>query len=119
MAALANIACAKLRQLLGEHRGRTHRRGRDPIAHVLRHARMIAANGLRRARSRSSSPTLFRGHLSEAYAQLRCHWGLAARSQHRRMAAGNIDHSDSALSEGTPTERAAISPGHATIRGAK
>ena len=34
MAALTNVARAELRQFLGQHRGRPHRGGRDPIANI-------------------------------------------------------------------------------------
>jgi hypothetical protein len=43
VAALANVGRAELRELLGQHRGRAHRRSRDPVTHVVGHAQRIAA----------------------------------------------------------------------------
>ena len=45
MAAFAHLARAVLRQLLRQHRGCADRRRRDPIAHVVVHARTILPQG--------------------------------------------------------------------------
>jgi hypothetical protein len=52
MAALADVGRPELRQFLGQHRGRTHWGGRDPIANIVAHgARALAAVSLRSCQS--------------------------------------------------------------------